>query len=134
MNAKNFLTAALVVNLVYGLWYFIDPAGTHGVYGMAADATPLSIALVQYLGAACISIAVMCGFARNAGPSAARTGVMALIAASGLLWLYLNIRGMGATPTTMAWVDMAVNALLGLGALYFIVQDRKSSAAVAGIA
>lgn len=134
MNVKNFLTLAMVLNLVYGVWYFIHPTGAHAFYGVGPEASAVSLVLVEYLGAACIATGVMCGVARNAGRSPARTAVLAFVAVASLLWLYLDIRTLGPSPGAMHWFDIAINGLLGLGALYFIMQDRKSTAAVAGIA
>jgi uncharacterized protein YjeT (DUF2065 family) len=134
MNAKNFLTVAMIVHLLYGLWYFLAPAGAHQVYGLAADSSPLSLALLQYLGAALLATGIMCGLARNAGPSPGRTAVLAFVAVSSLGWLYLNVRSLGETVPAISWIDIAGHVLLGVGALYFVVQDRKSTAAVAGLA
>lgn len=134
MNVRNFLTLAMVAFVVYGVWYFLAPAGAHAFYGLAADASPLSISLLQYLGAACIATGVMAGIARNAGTSPARTAVLAFIAVSSLLYLYLNIRTLGASPSLIQWIDLVLNALFGFGALYFIMQDRKSMSVAPGVA
>ncbi|HLG06297.1 MAG TPA: hypothetical protein VI383_09120 [Gemmatimonadales bacterium] len=43
-----------------------------------------------------------------------------------MLFLYLDIRTMLAGDEgSMNYLDLAVNVVLGFGALYFIAQDRK---------
>lgn len=134
MNAKNFLTVAMVVYLLYGLWYFFAPASAIDVYGMTSESSSLSNAFLQYIGASLIGGGVMCAMARNAGESAGLTAVLAYIAVSSLVFLYLNVTGMDGSAGLIDWIDMAVNALLGLGAIYLIMQGRKSTRAVAGAA
>ncbi len=74
MNTRLYFTLVAVVYLIYGLWYFLDPQGVSGVYGFDDLANPLSGALLQFLGIYCLATGVMCGIARNAERSPARTG------------------------------------------------------------
>jgi hypothetical protein len=129
MNVKIFFTLAMVVNLFYGLWYFLAPQGAANVYGFGAITTPLSNVMLQFMGTLFIAEGVMCGVARKADKSPGRTAVLAFVAVSGLLCFYLDIRTVMGDPGTMDYVDMVINGLFGFGALYFIVQDRKTSLA-----
>ncbi len=128
MNVKNFLTLAVVVNLFYGLWFFLAPQGAANVYGYGAVTTPLSNLILQFLGITFIAAAVMCLVARKADKSSGRTAVLSFLAASEMLFLYMDIRTMLAGDEgSMNYLDLAVNVVLGFGALYFIVQDRKTA-------
>ena len=130
MNVKNFLTLAAVVNLIYGLWYFLAPQGTANVYGFGAITTELSNLMLQFMGTLFIAEGVMCGVARKADRSLGRTAVLAFIAVSALLCFYLDIKTLTGEPGTMDYVDTVINGLFGFGALYFIMQDRKTSLTV----
>lgn len=129
MNVKIFFTLAMVVNLFYGLWYFLAPQGAANVYGFGAITTPLSNLMLQFMGTLFFAQGVMCGVARKADKSTGRTAVLAFVAVSGLLCFYLDIGTVMGGPGTMDYVDLVINGLFGFGALYFIVQDRKTSLA-----
>jgi hypothetical protein len=119
----------MLVNLFYGLWYFLIPQGAANVYGFGAITTPLSNLMLQFMGTLFIAEGVMCGVARKAERSPGRTAVLAFVAVSGLLCFYLDIRTVMGDPGTMDYVDLVINGLFGFGALFFIVQDRKTSLA-----
>lgn len=128
MNVKNFLTLAGLLSLVYGLWYFLAPQNAADVYGYGAVTTELSTLLVQFFGITFFAAGVMCLVARDAQKSPGRTGVLSFLMVSQLLFLYLNVRTMMAGGEgNMNYVDLAVNAVIGLGALYFIVRDREAA-------
>lgn len=127
MNTRLYFTLVAVVYLIYGLWYFLDPQGVSGVYGFGDLANPLSGALLQFLGIYCLATGVMCGIARNAERSPARTGVLAFLAVAGLLSFYLDVKTLMGEPGTMDYVDTVLNGLIGFVALYFIVRDRGTS-------
>jgi hypothetical protein len=127
MKVKIFLTLAMAANLIYGFWYFLAPQGALNVYGVGAMATPLSNLLLQFLGIFSIAEGVMCGVARNAERSTARTAVLVFVAVAGLLCFYLDVKTILGEPGTMDWVDMIVNGLFGFGAVYFILLDRKAT-------
>ncbi len=128
MNVKHFLTLAGPISLVYGLWYFVAPQHAAEVYGYGAVTTDLSTLLVQYFGITFIATAVMCFAARDAQKSPGRTGVLSFLVVSQLLFLYMNVRTMLAGGEgAMNYLDLAVNAVIGFGALYFITQDRKAA-------
>lgn len=128
MNVKNFLTLAALVNLVYGLAFWLAPQGSADLYGYGAVTTPLSILVLQFLGMSLVAAGVMCWMARGAEQSAGRTAVLWFIAVADLLFLYMNVRTMmGGEEGSMNYVDLAVNAIFGFGALYFIMQDGKTA-------
>lgn len=128
MTVKNFLLLAATISVVYGLAFFLAPQGSADVYGYGAVTTPLSNLVVQFLGISFLAAAVMCFMARNAERSLGRTAVLWFVAVSELLFLYMDIRTMMAGDEgSMNFVDLAVNLVLGFGALYFIMQDRKAS-------
>ena len=128
MNTKNLFTLAIVVNLCYGLAFFLAPQGSADVYGYGAATTPLTNLLVQFFGITFIATAAMCLVARTADKSPGRTAVLSFIAVSQLLFLYMDIRTMIAGDEgSMNYLDLAVNVVFGFGALYFIAQDRKTA-------
>jgi hypothetical protein len=128
MTVRNFLTVAVVINLGYGLAFFLAPQGSAEVYGYGAMTTPLTNLLVQFFGITFIATAVMCLVARSADKSTGRTAVLYFIAVSQLLFLYMDIRTMIAGDEgAMNYFDLAVNIVFGFGALYFILQDRKTA-------
>lgn len=94
MTVRNFLTVAVVINLVYGLAFFLAPQGSAEVYGYGAMTTPLTNLLVQFFGITFIAAAMMCLVARSADKSTGRTAVVYFIAVSELLFLYMDIRTM----------------------------------------
>lgn len=127
MNVKNFLTVAAAISLLYGLPYFLAPQGSANVYGYGAIATPLTLLLVQFLGITLIAAGIMCATARAAERSPGRTAVLTYLAVSQLLFLYMDIRTMIAGDEgAMNYLDLAANVVLGFGAVYFIIQDRKA--------
>jgi len=73
MNAKGFLTLAGVINLFYGLWYFLGPQNAADAYGYGLVTTDLSTLILQFLGISFIAAGVMCVVARGAEKSAGRT-------------------------------------------------------------
>jgi len=129
MNVKTFFTLAMGANLFYGLWYFLAPQGAASVYGFGADTTPLSNLMLQFMGILFFAEGVMCGVARNAEKSLGRTAVLTFVSVSSLLCFMMDIKTLMGDPGTMDYVDTVVNGLFGFGALYFIVQDRKTSPA-----
>lgn len=128
MNVKNLLTLGVVVSLFYGLWFFLAPQSAANLYGYGTVTTPLSTLILQFFAITQIAAGVMCLVARNADKSPGRTAVLAFIAVSQLLFLYMDIRTMLAGEEgSMNYVDLAVNVVFGFGALYFIAQDRKTA-------
>jgi hypothetical protein len=128
MNVKNLFTLGVLVNLFYGLWFFLAPQGAADVYGYGAVATPLSNMILQFLGITFIATAAMCLAARTAEKSPGRTAVLSFIAVCQLLFLYMDIRTlMAGEEGSMNYLDLAVNVVFGFGALYFIMQDRKTA-------
>lgn len=128
MTVKNFLLLAAVISLVYGVPYFLAPQASAELYGYAALATPLSDLLVQFFGITLIATGIMCFVARSAERSTGRTAVLSFLAVSQLLFFYMDIRTMLAGDEGMMnYIDLAVNVVLGFGAVYFIQQDRKAA-------
>ena len=127
MNVKVFFTLAMVANLFYGLWYFLTPQGAADVYGFGAATTPLSNLMLQFMGILFFAEGVMCGVARNAEKSLGRTAVLTFVSVSSLLCFIMDIKTLVGEPGAMDYVDTVINGLFGFGALYFIVQDRKTS-------
>jgi uncharacterized protein YjeT (DUF2065 family) len=127
MNVKNFLTLAGVVSLLYGLWFFLGPQQAANVYGYGAITTDLSNLVLRFFGITLIAAGVMCFVARSAERSPGRTGVLSFLAVSQLLFLYMDIRTMFAGDEgAMNYLDLVVNVVIGFGAVYFIMQDRKA--------
>ena len=129
MTVRIFLILAAVANLIYGFWYFLAPQGAANVYGFGAVTTPLSNVLLQFLGIFSIAEGAMCGVAFNSVKSTGRTAVLVFVAVAGLLCFSMDVWTVMGEPGTMDWVDMVVNGLFGFGALFYILQDRKTSAA-----
>lgn len=128
MTVKNFLLLASVISLVYGVPYFLAPQASAEIYGYAALATPLSNLVVQFFGITFIAAGIMCFVARSAERSTGRTAVLSFLAVSQLLFFYMDIRTMLAGDEgVMNYIDLAVNVVLGFGAVYFIQQDRKAA-------
>ena len=129
MNTKNFLSLAAVANLLYGLWYFLTPQGAANVYGFGAATTPLSNLMLQFMGILFFAEGVMCTVARKAEKSIGRTAVLTFVSVSSLLCFLMDIKTLMGDPGTMDYVDTVINGLFGFGALYFIVQDRRTALA-----
>jgi hypothetical protein len=84
---------------------------------------------LKLLGVAILAGGVLALAARGASKSIGRTAVLYYRAVSQLLYLLLNIMGLSSGGTgTMTYIDMVVQVILGLGAIYFILQDRKADA------
>ena len=129
MNVKNFLVLAAVVSLGYGLSFFLVPQAAADVYGYGAVTTPLSNLILQFFGITLIAAAAMSFVARNAEKSPGLTAVLAFLAVSQLLFLYMDIRTMVAGDEGMMnYLDLAVNVVLGFGALYFLTRGSKRMA------
>ena len=127
MNVRVFLTLAALINLFYGFWYFLAPDHVAKIYGFAAAATELSQWMLRFLGVFCLAVGVMCAVGRNAEKSSGRTAILACQAVAGLLCFYLDIKTLLGTPGTMDWIDTVINGLLGFGAAFYIIRDRKSA-------
>ena len=127
MNVRAFLTLAALINLFYGFWYFLAPDHVASVYGFAAAATELSQWMLRFLGVFSIAAGVMCAVGRNAEKSLGRTAILAFQAVAGLLCFYLDVKTLLGTPGTMDYVDTVINGLLGFGAAFYIIRDRKSA-------
>lgn len=126
MTVKHLLLFGTVAYLAYGLAFFFAPQASADVYGYGAIATPLALLIAQFLGIYCLAAGAMCFVARSADRSPGRTAVLWFVAVSQLLSLYMDIRTMLAGDEGMMnYLDLAVNILLGFGALYFILQERK---------
>ncbi len=125
MDIKNFFTLAMVINLIYGFWYFLAPQHAANFYGFGAFTTSLSNTMLQFMGTLFFAEGVMCGVARKSDKSIARTAILSFISVSALLCFYLDIKTLLGEPGTMDYVDTVINGLFGSGALYFILQDRK---------
>ena len=128
MNVKNFFSLAVLVFLGYGLWFFLAPQHAADTYGYGAVTTPLSILLTKFFAITMIAGGVMCIVARDAEKSAGRTAVLSFLGVSHLMFLYMNARTMmSGGESSMNYVDLALNVVIGFGALYFITQDRKAA-------
>jgi uncharacterized protein YjeT (DUF2065 family) len=127
MNVRVFLTLAALINLFYGFWYFLAPDHVAQVYGFAAAATELSQWMLRFLGVFSLSTGVMCAVGRNAEKSPGRTAILAAQAVAGLLCFYLDVKTLLGTPGTMDWIDTVINGLLGFGAAFYLIRDRKSA-------
>ena len=127
MNVKNFLTLAGAIGILYGAWFFFAPDHAAETYGYAAVATDLSELLLKFLGITIFAAGLMAILARGASKSIGRTAILVYVAVSQLIYLIMNIMSvMAGAEGTMGIIDLVVNVVLGLGAVYFIMQDRKS--------
>ena len=126
MKVKTFLALSMIASLAYGLFYFLLPQATADFYGFGSITTPLSNSMLQFMGVLFIAEGVMCGVARNAERSLGRTAVLTFVMVASLLCFYLDVKILLDEPGMMDYFDSVVNALLGFGALYYILQDRKS--------
>ncbi len=126
MKVKTFLTLSMIASLAYGLWYFLAPQATSDFYGFGSFTTPLSNSMLQFMGTLFIAEGVMCGVARNAEKSLGRKAVLSFVMVASLLCFYLDVKILMDEPGMMDYFDSLVNALLGFGALYYILQERKS--------
>jgi hypothetical protein len=128
MNTKNLFTLGAVLNVCYGTWYFVAPQGAAEFYGYGLVTTDLSNLLLQFFGITLFGIAVMCFMARDAAASVGRTAVLWSLAVVEFLFIFLNGKTMMAgSPEAINYVDIVFNAVLGFGAIYFIMQDRKAT-------
>lgn len=127
MNTQNYLTLAGVVGLAYGLWFLLAPQHASAVYGSADAATDLSYLILHFFAISLTAGGVMALAARSAEKSIGRTAIFYYLAVSHILYLIANVRGIagGADEGIMGYVDVVVNVIIGLGAVYFIMQDRK---------
>lgn len=127
MNVRVFLTLAALINLFYGFWYFLAPDHVAQIYGFAATSTELSQWMLRFLGVFSLAVGVMCAVGRNAEKSSGRTAILACLAVAGLLCFYLDVKTLLGTPGTMDWIDTVINGLLGFGAAFYIIRDRKTA-------
>ena len=127
MNVKNLLTLSGVIFALYGVWFFLAPDHAASVYGYSDAVTDLSTLLLKFLGVFLFAAGVMSFAARTAQKSIGRTAVLLFLAVSNILALIMNVMSVVAgAEGTMGIVDLVVNIVVGLGAVYFIIQDRNA--------
>lgn len=101
------------------------------MYGFGELTTPLSNTIYQFLGIMFIADGVMCGVAVRAEASIGRSAVLVFVAVSSLLCSYMDVLTVMGQPGTMDYIDLVVNLLFGVGAVWFVYKDKE--VLVAGI-
>lgn len=120
---KPFLTLASLLIAVLGCGWLLLPEAMLGRWGVQTD--PVGLFLGRRYGAMLLGYAVILWLGRAAGPSAART---AILAGGAFVTCFIALVSAGGALTGIvasgAWITVAVEGLLACGFLYFLVAGR----------
>ena len=118
LSVSTFLIAAL------GCAWLLLPAAMLGRWGVQSDL--IGLYMGRRYGTMLLGYAVILAISRAAGPSVARTAVLAGGAFDTGLITLVSVGGiLGGIVGTGAWLTVAVEALLACGFLYFAVRGRE---------
>ena len=120
---KAFLSVASLLIAALGCAWLFLPEAMLGRWGVSTD--PVGVFMGRRYGTMLLGYAVILWLTRAAGPSAARTAILAGGAFATSCITLVSIGGiLGGTVGSGAWISAAVEALLACGFLYFLAVGR----------
>jgi hypothetical protein len=127
MKLETFLTIAAVIAIVFGLAFFVAPAGMLTQYGIPASVAVVLMA--RFFGATLINLGFVLFLARRVSEPAIRLGIARGSLIGAVIGLIVAIHGqrIGAV-NSLGWSSVAIYGLLTLGYAYFAFGDGKSAA------
>jgi hypothetical protein len=130
MNAKQYLTIAAVLAIIYGIGFLIIPANLLVLYG-TPNPDQRIILTAQYFGAALLGLGLILWFVRNCTDTATVRGVLIGSVIGDVVGFLVTGWGMmqGLLNAT-AWSSLAIYGLLALGALYLLLASPQRLTAV----
>lgn len=125
MNIRTLFSVFAVLIGIGGIVAIAAPAFMLAAYGVQ-DADPVSMALLRYVGATGVGLAVMAWFARNAEASSTRDAlVLGLTVMTGLAAIVLFVTMLSGPFNMFGWLPVAMYAIF---ALLFTLVGRRSMA------
>jgi hypothetical protein len=118
MKLNTFLAIAAVLAVIYGLGFFLIPAQTAGLYGIALDVNGQFVA--RYLGSAFLGVAVLTWMARSlTSPEALRPIILGdfVISLTGLVVAIWD--AFAGDGNALSWATVVIYLFLTLGFAYF---------------
>jgi hypothetical protein len=126
MKMKVFLSDAAVLIALLGSAWLMAPDVMVGRWGARMDLVGLFMG--RCYGVMLPGYGVILGLGRGAAPSTARTAILAGGAfATGLITLISLGSMLARTVSAGEWITVAVEALLAVGFLSFLVAERAAS-------
>lgn len=124
---KRLFIIAAALNLVLGSMWLLFPELMLRRWDVAADQGAMYMG--RRYGMLFLGLAILLWVARAAGPSPARTGILA-----GGMFMTLGLAIMGiigavtGTVGPMIWISIGLEVLLCAAFLYYLVADRRAAA------
>jgi len=126
MKLSIFLIINSVVAVAFGIAFVLLPATLLSFYGVTLGEVGLVIA--QLYGSAILGVGLTTWFARNAGPSDAREGILlALFIADGAGFVLSLMGQLAGRVNALGWSTVGLYLLLALGFGYFRFFKQEAS-------
>jgi len=121
MNAKQYLTIAAILAVIYGIGFLAIPGNLLIFYG-TPDPDPHTVLTAQYFGVALLSLGLIVWFVRNCPDSATIRGVLIANVIGDVVGFVLTLWGISQGLLNAAgWSTVAIYGLLAIGALYLLL-------------
>jgi hypothetical protein len=121
MNAKQYLTIAAVLAVIYGIGFLVIPGRLLILYG-TPDPDPHIVLTAQYFGVALLSLGLIVWFVRNCADNATIRGVLIASVIGDVVGFLLTLWGITqGTLNASGWSTVVIYGLLAIGALYLLL-------------
>ena len=121
----TFIKLSPVVAAVYGIVGVLLPGFLLTNYGVSVDAAVTL--MTRFFGATLIAWGLALWLVSDSTDWAALRGLLAAAVIADAIGLVISIVGtVAATMNAMGWSGVFIYAVLGLGALYFLVSGRQT--------
>ena len=121
MNAKQYLTVAAILAIIYGIGFLVIPANLLVLYGTPAPDARI-VLTAQYFGVALLGLGLTVWFVRNCPDAGTIRGVLIGNAIGDVVGFVITGWGMmqGLLNAT-AWSSLIIYGALALGAIYLLL-------------
>ncbi|WP_373513289.1 hypothetical protein [Persicitalea sp.] len=132
MNTKNLFTSVAAVCLLFGITLALMPDYIGDKYLADPGMINLGTRLVaQSYGSSLIAIAVALGYAREAGPSVARKGLLFFVLLSNLALIVINTLGiLNGVETPAAWLTVGISVIFTVWSGMLLAQQENRAASM----
>jgi hypothetical protein len=121
MNAKQYLTIAAVLAVIYGIGFLVIPGRLLILYG-TPDPDPHIVLTAQYFGVALLTLGLIVWFVRNCVDNATIRGVLIASVIGDVVGFVLTLWGITqGTLNASGWSTVVIYGLLAIGALYLLI-------------